>query len=40
MVDLTLILQIFDEHLGSTCLGLVLPQNRHGFLDWFFLAVR
>jgi len=40
VVDLTLNLHIFDEHqeLGSTCLGYVLSQNRHGPLDRYYLA--
>ena len=40
VVDLTLNLHSFDEHqeLGSTCLGQVLSQNRHGPLDRYYLA--
>jgi len=41
VVDLTSILHIFEEHpgLGSTCLGKVLPQNRHGPLYWNYVVL-
>ena len=41
VVDLNLNFHIFDKHqgLGNTCLGQVLPQNRQGFLDGYYLAL-
>ena len=39
MVDLTLILHISDKHQGLGSIVWVVPQNSHGPLDRYYLAL-